>query len=125
MKINQEAIGFTLMEVLVALVILSVSFTAIYSGLSTNARALVYLQDKTAANWVALNVIAKYQLRWLPLQSINQHANGTEKMFHQTWYWNAKLSATTSPRVLLISVGVRKSQYSQEMGHYVAYLNED
>ena len=113
------------MEILVALVILSISFTAIYSGLSTNARALGHLQDKTAASWVALNVIAQYQLRQGSIQSMNKNLSGTDKMLHKLWYWSANLMATESPRLFVVSVRVKKSQNSEPIAHYVAYINEE
>ena len=53
--------GFTLLEVLVALVVLAVAMGALIKAGSEHARNTAYLQERTLAGWVADNLIADYE----------------------------------------------------------------
>jgi general secretion pathway protein I len=50
--------GFTLIEVLVALAIVAIGMAAVLGALSSSGGTIIYLHDKTLAEWVALNHIA-------------------------------------------------------------------
>lgn len=81
--------GFTLVEVLVALLILAIALLAIMSALSSSVRNLNRLQDTMAASWVADNVVSELQLGMLNLNG--QGAQGSIAMGQQTWGWHANL----------------------------------
>ena len=53
--------GFTLLEVLVALVVLAVALGALIKAGSEHARNTAYLQERTLAGWVADNLLADYE----------------------------------------------------------------
>ncbi|WP_018881434.1 type II secretion system minor pseudopilin GspI [Thioalkalivibrio sp. ALE30] len=53
--------GFTLLEVLIALVVLGVALGALIKAGSEHARNTAYLQERTLAGWVASNLIADYE----------------------------------------------------------------
>jgi general secretion pathway protein I len=80
--------GFTLLEVLAALLVLSVAMIAWQLRMSQNLDSASYLRDKTIASWVALNQ--------LELLSITRRrggdaplagAQGIVTMAGSTWYW--------------------------------------
>lgn len=54
--------GFTLVEVLVALVVVAIGLAALMVAVSGTARTSGYLRDKTIAQWIALNRIAEVRL---------------------------------------------------------------
>jgi general secretion pathway protein I len=54
--------GFTLVEVLVALVVVAIGLTALMVAVSGTARTSGYLRDKTLAQWIALNRLAEVRL---------------------------------------------------------------
>ena len=54
--------GFTLVEVLVALVVVAIGLAALMVAVSGTARTSGYLRDKTLAQWIALNRIAEVRL---------------------------------------------------------------
>ena len=86
MKVTER--GFTLVEVLVALLVLAVAMTAWQLRISGQLDSASYLRDKTLAEWVALN-----QLQYLQLSSrLGQSApstprSGTSKLADRLWYW--------------------------------------
>ena len=54
--------GFTLVEVLVALVIVAMALAALMITVSSTARTSGYLRDKTVAQWIALNRLTEVRL---------------------------------------------------------------
>jgi prepilin-type N-terminal cleavage/methylation domain-containing protein len=54
--------GFTLVEVLVALVVVAIGLAALMVAVSGTARTSGYLRDKTLAQWIALNRLAEVRL---------------------------------------------------------------
>jgi len=113
------------MEVLVALVILSIAFTTIFRSISSNAKNILYLQNKTAANWVAMNVIAEAQLKIINLTESKSQTSHKEIMFDKNWYWNAVVQATPNPYMSRIDVGVRQTENSEAIIHLTGYLRNE
>ncbi len=54
--------GFTLIEVLVALMVVAMGLAALMVAVSGTARTSGYLRDKTLAQWIALNHLAEIRL---------------------------------------------------------------
>jgi general secretion pathway protein I len=122
MKKLRRLSGFTLMEVLVALVIISIAFTAIFMAISVNARSLLYLKNKTAADWIALNIITEAQIGILNINHNTNEISNKEYMFNQDWYWDAKVESTSDLSISRIDVEVKKSERSPAIIHVSGYL---
>ena len=60
---GDNAGGFTLVEVLVALSVIAIALAALLKGASEGAGSARYLRDKTYAHWVAMNTITEVQVR--------------------------------------------------------------
>jgi general secretion pathway protein I len=97
--------GFTLLEVLVALVVLAIAMAALIKGGAENARSAAYLRDKTLAQWVAMNVIAEQRLadEWPSAQT----RRGSEEMGGHEWFWQLKVVETFDEDVRRLEVAVR------------------
>jgi len=59
---SRRAKGFTLVEVLVALVVVTLGLTALMLAVSGTATASGYLRDKAIAQWIALNRLTEVRL---------------------------------------------------------------
>jgi general secretion pathway protein I len=60
--VTQRSSGFTLVEVLVALVVVALGLAALMVAVQGAARTSGYLRDKTLAQWIALNRIVEVRL---------------------------------------------------------------
>lgn len=101
---NSKKQGFTLIEVLIALLIVATALgtaAKVTIGAATNGSALT---DRTAAQWVGLNQLATLKLRrQFPVRS----ESGKEEMMMRTWIWQQKAEATPDNRVLKVTIDVR------------------
>ncbi|MGA7824607.1 MAG: type II secretion system minor pseudopilin GspI [Steroidobacteraceae bacterium] len=104
--------GFTLIEVLVALAIVVVGMAAVLGTLNSSANTIVYLRDKTFANWVALNQIA--QLRLSGAQPAVGDSDGKVDFAGRNWTWHQTVSTTQVPGMERIDVNVRPSDVKVE-----------
>ena len=96
----RSQVGFTLIETLIALVILSISFSAMIFSVNENARTLRKLQETVVAGWVSEDVITRAQLGLLKANA------GTQRMLNLNWRWelNAKVSSNEFVQELQVSV---------------------
>jgi len=103
--------GFTLIEVLVALVIVAVGMGVLMSTLTSSAKSVVYLQDKTFAEWLALNQIALLRLQLqqgqLPPQT---STNGDVDYAGRSWHWRQDVKASELPGIVRIDFKVRPKE---------------
>lgn len=104
-------VGFTLIEILVALVIVAVGMGVLMSALTSSARTVVYLQDKTFAEWVALNQITLLRLQMqqgnLPPQ---RTTNGDLDYAGRSWHWRQEVVASSVPGLERIDFKVRPKE---------------
>ena len=84
--------GFSLLEVLVALLILAIALGALSQSYQVAINNTAHLRDKTLAQWVALNALSRLRLSQQS-PSLGQ-LQGEAIMGRQTWYWQAQVSAT-------------------------------
>ena len=96
--------GFTLLEVLVALVILAVAMTAISRTASSSIEHADALRQHIIADWVAQNRLALHQARgdWLP-PGIR---NGAALQAGKKYPWQEHIIATPNPTMRRIEVRV-------------------
>lgn len=103
--------GFTLVEVLVALAIVAIGMAAVLETLGSSANTIMYLRDKTFAQWVALNQIANMRLT---AEQQNQSpqvgdTDGDVDFADRKWHWRQEITATELPGIVRIDVMVRPS----------------
>lgn len=103
-----RARGFTLIEVLVALVIVAVGMAAVMSALSSAANTVSFLRDETFANYVALNKIATLRLSGQIPQTGT--SSGDVDYANRSWHWRQEVAATEIPGVVRIDVKVRPKE---------------
>lgn len=97
--------GFTLIEVLVALAIVTIGMAAVMETLTSSANTAIYLQEKTFAEWVALNRMETVRLTGAP--PTTGTSNDTIEYAGRNWEWQEKVSNTQVQGMVKIEVNVR------------------
>jgi general secretion pathway protein I len=100
-----KARGFTLVEVLVALVIVAAGASAVLSSLNSAAVSTVYLRDKTFAQWIADNRIAETRLATAAPQ--NGKTEGEVDYAGRRWKWRQQITDGEFPGLRRVDVSVR------------------
>lgn len=111
--------GFTLIEVLIALVIVSVSFAAMIYSIHSSTNNLIHLEDKVGASWVADNVVAQVRLGLL-----NGATEGSETEWGQRYYWSISEKTTENTKVKEMTVAVSLKRYGRPELVVTAYREE-
>lgn len=101
--------GFTLLEVLVALVIVALGMSALLETLNQSASNVAALRDRTVAEWIAMNQIALARL------GLNAPTTGTtqgdvQNCANSNWHWQQQVNAVDAiPGLLSITVSVQRT----------------
>lgn len=101
--------GFTLVEVLVALVVVAIGLAALMVAVSGTARTSGYLRDKSLAQWIALNRLTEVRLTVNKVAQSNSTTNGdTGELQYagRTWHYDTRYFSTTFPSTKRIVVRV-------------------
>lgn len=85
--------GFTLIEVLVALMVVAMGLAALMVSVSGTARTSGYLRDKTLAQWMALNRLTEVRLN---LTQFGKSTDTGEINFaNRTWHYDTRYFDTS------------------------------
>jgi general secretion pathway protein I len=96
--------GFTLLEVLVALAVVSLALVALVRAAGLSADALARERETTMATWVASNVIADVRLgeRFPEIG----RSEGVMPMGTGDWYWRLDVQGSDDPAIRRLEVAV-------------------
>ena len=96
--------GFTLIEVLAALIIVGLGMLGVIQAVIQAANNGTYLREKTLAHWIAMNLVTERRLMTTPPEvgtssDIIEYAG-------QRWRWTVKISQTAVETMHRFDVGV-------------------
>lgn len=106
MKFNIRQAGFTLIEVLVALSIVSIALMGLVKSQSQSIQSLSYFKQKTLSNLVASNLAVEKRIV-KPTLGFDQ---GTKKLGKQTWHWKTQTRPTPNTKIIQVSLSVFKDK---------------
>lgn len=113
--------GFTLIEVLVALAIISIALMAALRAAGQGTNNVGELRQRLLAGWVAENRLAEHRARedWLPLGI----QRGTERQAGLDFDWREDIIATPNPAFRRVDVRVfAKSDETHFLAHLVGFV---
>jgi general secretion pathway protein I len=93
---TQRPRGFTLVEVLVALVIVALGLTALMVAVNGTARTSGFLRDKTLAQWIALNRLSEVRLNVVKFGQNTDTGEldfGNRQWHYDTRYFNTSIAS--------------------------------
>ena len=97
--------GFTLIEVLAALVIVALGMLGVIQAVTQTARNGTYLREKTLAHWIAMNVITERRL--LPSPPDVSESSEDVEFAGQRWRWTMNVTQTEVESLRRMDVSVR------------------
>ena len=115
--------GFTLVEVLVALAVLTIALAAVMRALSQSIDTSASLRDRTVAMWVAQNRLATHQVsRDFPALDTTE---GEAEMAGRAWRWREQVTpAPGEPDMRQIHIEVRADSGEQPLARLVGFLSQ-
>lgn len=103
--------GFTLIEVLAALIIVGLGMLGVIQAVIQAANNGTYLREKTLAHWIAMNLVTERRLMTTPPEvgtssDIIEYAG-------QRWRWTVRVSETAVETMHRFDVGVGLADASE------------
>jgi general secretion pathway protein I len=97
--------GFTLLEVMIALLVITLGMGAVISTTGESGWKSAHLRESTIASWVAYNEIALYRAKrtW---GDVTRRSGETE-MANAFWDWEMTIRATPNTSIREVEVEVR------------------
>jgi len=119
-KNNQRQSGMTLLEVMLALVILATAGLAVMQAASESLRNQDYLQQKTFATWVASNRLAELKIEeeWPGLNWEEEEIEFAGVI----WYLRYKGVKTSNNSFRALDVEVSDTKDGQALGYIRTYV---
>ena len=96
--------GFTLLEVMIALLVITLGMAAVINTTSESGWKSTQLKQKTIATWVGQNQIVKYRANRIWGSAKSQ--SGKVEMANIEWVWRMKISGTDDPSLRRLEVEV-------------------
>jgi general secretion pathway protein I len=109
---RRRGTGFTLVEVLVALVIVALGMLGAIEAISESARNGSFLRDKTIAHWVAMNQLTATRLAAQP-PKIEKSSDEVD-MVGRRWRWTMEVTQTPVDTIRRIEISVRPEEADEE-----------
>jgi general secretion pathway protein I len=118
--VRSRSSGFTLIEVLVALAIVTIGMAAVLEALTSSASTAMYLENKTFAEWVALDRME--QVRLAGTFPAKGTSTGTLDMAGRSWEWRQKVIPSQVPGVQRITIDVRPAASKRHHDWYATAI---
>lgn len=114
--------GFTLLEALVALVIVALGMMAVNTQLGRYAVSSIHIEEKTLASWIATNKVAELSVQntWPELGDAEEEIDFAGR----TWHCRTEVSETEVENLRRVDVYVSFADEPDDVVHQVMGLLE-
>ncbi len=108
--IKQKQLGFTLIEVMVAVAIFALAGGAVVKAVYEHARSINTLERITFATFVANNQLTRASLESRIKWPLDKSKKGEEELADQKWYWEREAVKTADETLYQVTVTVATDQ---------------
>jgi general secretion pathway protein I len=119
-----KQLGFTLIEVMLAMAVFSIAGLALLGVADNNYRHISHLEEQMFANWVASNQLVEVSLdkTWPP----KHNRKGNVEMASRTWSWQQKVIKTTNKELRSLVMEIRLKEDDELVSaSLMTYLAQD
>ena len=119
---SERAAGFTLLETVVALLIVSLGMSAVYMQLNYFATSAIRMQDKTLGSWIGSNIVTELSLApdWPDLGDEEREI----EYANREWHLTIRISETDVEELRRVDVDVAFAEQPERVIHTVSGLIE-
>lgn len=121
MRLHRLA-GFTLLEVMVALVIISLALAGVAGSMGQMIDTANTMRDRTYASWIAQNKITEMRLSGA-LPEVGE-SSGEEEYANFTWAWSADVSETGIENLMKVDVAVSYPGVDEPVRMVTGFIGE-
>jgi len=121
-------LGFTLVEVMVALAVVAVALPALMFSLHQQIDGTVYLRDKSLAHMIAANKLAEMRIMARAKeQLLKGKDSGTTEFADRQWDWHINSTETELPNFYRVEIKVSEAEVEEGNALYtlVGFLSAD
>jgi len=115
---NNNNSGFTLIEVLIALVILAIALIALLNTTTMQIAQTKHIKNKNIAHWVMLQGIYFIQLGLIQNKPELTHST---QLFGEKWYWRAQITSTPIANMQRIIIKAANKPEGPFIESFLAY----
>jgi len=120
-KLNQ---GFTLIEVLIALLVLAIALTALLTTTNQTINNSSRIKDKIIKHWLEINTINQIKINAITIAQ-GQKTTLQSKAFGKTWYLTVQRSQTAIKHVSLMTIKISDNQFGPFQDPIEAFYYEN
>jgi len=112
LRLRASTRGFTLIEVLAALVIVALGMMGVIQAVSQTVSNGSYLRDRTLAHWIAMNRLTEVRIAG-EVPEIDE-SSGEVEYAGQRWRWSMDVQQTPVESLRRIDVSVRRAEADED-----------
>ena len=114
--------GFTLLEVLIALVVVALALLALTRTAGGQVRSFDALRERTLAGWVAANVLSETRIA-TPMPATGKR-DGRVRFANRDWRWQLEVKATDDPGMRRLEVLVFAADEQEPSANLTGFGSE-
>lgn len=122
MTVRRPGTGFTLIEVMVALVIVSLALAGVAASMGQMIDTANTMRDRTFASWIAQNQIAEMRLAGV-IPEVGESSDEVDYA-NTTWVWTANVSETGVENLLRVEVSVSYAGSDDRIRQVTGFIGE-
>jgi general secretion pathway protein I len=118
----RRPLGFTLIEVMVALVIVSLALAGVAASMGQMIDTANTMRDRTFASWIAQNTITEMRLSGA-MPEVGE-TDGEVEFANASWAWTANVSETGVENLLKVDVTVYYAGFDDPIRQVTGFIGE-
>lgn len=122
MILARRVTGFTLLEVMVALVIVALALAGVATSMGQMIDTANTMRDRTFASWIAQNKITEMRLSG-DMPKVGE-SNGEVDYANMTWEWTAEVSETGVENLMKVDVTVSYAGFDEPVRQVTGFIGE-